>query len=120
MSSIDQPDLFGGASQSTRDVVLAHADQFRSDFLSWLEDNHAVWTRFCAEADLVRSRGRQHYSARTIIEVLRHESALADTSPTFKIDNNQAPDLARLYRLTRAGADGFFETRTMPGTERRA
>lgn len=115
-----QADLFGGAEQGLREILQAHAEQFRADFPAWLEENGHVWARFCWEADKLRALGRKHYSARTILEVLRHESALSDADVTFKLNNNHAPDMARLYQLTHAGSDGFFELRVQAGAPRAA
>lgn len=115
----DQPDLFGGAPTGLREVLQANLDQFRKGFDAWLEGNQHVWRRFAEEADKVRAR-RDRYSARTIIEVLRHESALADTDTSFKLNDHNTPDLARLYLLTRPDAEGFFETRVLKTSERRA
>lgn len=115
----DQPDLFGGATVGVRELLQANAGQFRKGFPAWLEENGAVWRRFEREADLIRAR-RTHYSARTIVEVLRHESALAESGGDFKLNNNHAPDLARLYLLTHPDALGFFETRVPEASERSA
>jgi hypothetical protein len=38
----------------------------------------------------------------------------------WKINNNLAPDLARLYVLRYPEAGDFFEFRVMPGSERAA
>lgn len=97
-----------------RALVQAHADQFLEGFEAWLEENRHVWLRFAAEADKIRARGRKKYSARTIIEVLRHESALADTGEPWKLNDHNTPDLSRLYLLTRPGTEGFFEKRRRP------
>lgn len=114
----DQPDLFGGATIGVRDLLQQHAGQFRQEFPAWLEENGHVWTRFHVEADKVRAR-RSHYSARTIIEFLRHESSLCEaTDEDFKLNNNHAPDLARLYLLLNPDAEGFFTTRVLPASER--
>jgi hypothetical protein len=102
--------MFGGASSGLRELLQENAGQFRVEFPAWLEENRHVWLAFCREADKVRAR-RAHYSARTIVEVLRHESVLADTDATFKLNDHNTPDLARLYLLTHEDADGFFETR---------
>ena len=115
----DQPDLFGGATVGVRDVLQANAGRFRAGFPAWLEENGHVWARFSAETDKVRAR-RSHYSARTIIEFLRHESSLADSGADWKLDNNHAPDLARLYLLLHPDAEGFFTTRVLPHSERTA
>ena len=92
-------------------LVDANPGVFSDDFREWLGENRHVWAAFEREALKVWHRGRRHYSARTIIEVLRHESALADTGPDFKINNNSAPDLARLWRLYRPEAADLFELR---------
>ena len=65
-------------------------------FFRWLEDNGEVWQRFEIQA-LKMARVRKHYSARTLIEVLRWYSDLKDTDKTFKLNNNIAPGLARLF-----------------------
>lgn len=80
---------------------------------AWCRDNPHIVLRFFDEADKVWLRGRKHYSARTIVEVLRHESALreiADT-PSWKINNNAIPGLARLYVTVNPGRASLFELR---------
>lgn len=104
----------------TKVDLQANRAQFRADFPDWLADNAHVWLAFEREADRVWSRGRRHYSARTIVEVLRHESALAEVGGEWKINNNTAPDLARLYLLRNPSRAGFFEFRQMPGSARAA
>jgi hypothetical protein len=113
-----QPDLpLGDPLQA---LVREHIALFRDDFPIWLALNRPVWDAFVREADRIRLRGREHYSARTIIEVLRHESMLAEQGSEWKINNNLAPDLARLYVLRYPDAGDFFEFRVMPGSERAA
>jgi len=94
--------------------------KFRNDFASWLAANPAIWDRFCAEADKVWSRGHRHWSARTIIEYLRHETALAEVGGEFKVNNNYAPDMARLYADTFPDRAGLFETRLQHNARRAA
>jgi len=107
-----------------RDALLAlvtnNAEVFRDDFAAWLPQNMAVWVAFEREAHKVWNRGRRHYSARTLVEVLRHESALADTDRDYKINGNVVPDLARLYRLAHPERADLFECRVMPCSERAA
>lgn len=105
---------------SPHEVVTSRPDLFRKGFAAWLADNMHVWTAFEREADRVWSRGRRHYSARTIIEHLRHESALADNDTAYKLNGNAVPDMARLYGLLHPDRAGLFETRVMPGSERAA
>lgn len=101
-------------------LVREHADTFRPGFCLWLRDNMHVWRAFEREANRVWARGRRHYSARTLIEYLRHETALADAGGDFKINGNNVPDLARLYRLVHPERAGLFETRRLAGSERAA
>lgn len=99
-------------------LAEAHALQFRAGFLAWLVANVHVWAAFEREANRVWHRGRRHYSARTLIEHLRHETALADDGADFKLNNNAAPDLARLYLLRYPERGDLFELRARPaGTE---
>ena len=101
-------------------LVLASPAQFRHDFAPWLAQNGHVWARFEQEAHKIRARGRTHYSARTIVEVLRHESVLSEADSTFKLNDHNTPDLARLYLLTHPDAGDFFATRVLKASERRA
>lgn len=104
------------------DPLLALVRQDRENFLpgfgGWLAENLHVWRAFEREANRVWDRGRRHWSARTIIEYLRHETALADDGRDFKINNVTAPDLARLYRLRYPERADLFELRRMPGSRR--
>jgi hypothetical protein len=94
--------------------------QYRADFAAWLMSNQAIWLRFCMEANRVWDRGRRHYSARTILEYMRHETALTDTTVEVKITNNFCPDMARLFAATYPERAGLFEFRVMPGSARAA
>lgn len=94
--------------------------KYRADFSAWLMANHPIWLRFCAEADKVWRSGRRHWSARTIIEYIRHETALAEQGGLFKLNNNFAPDMARLYAETFPERASLFETRRQAGSPRAA
>lgn len=91
---------------------------FTPDFAEWLRENFAVWKMFEAKANAVWNRGRRHYSARTIIEVMRHESVISDSDATFKLNNVVAPNLARLYLVKYRDRSDFFEVRTQEGSAR--
>ena len=41
--------------------------------------------------------GRKHYSARTIVELLRWQTDLKDSDKTFKINDHFTPGMARLF-----------------------
>lgn len=101
-------------------LIRENLDVFLPGFDLWLRDNRHIWTAFEREANRAWARGRRTYSARTIIEYLRHETALADTGADWKINGNNVPDLARLYRLRHPDRAGLFETRRLAGSERAA
>lgn len=85
---------------------------FRPGFIEWLADNLHIWTRFEDQANAVYERGRRHYSARTIIHYLRHETMLREVSDAdWKINNDISPDLARLYLILYPERGTFFELR---------
>lgn len=83
----------------------------KQDFAVWLNENWHVFEQFRYEADRARAMGWKHYSGRTIIEVLRHQSNLRASDGRWKLNNNYTPDLCRLYMDLTPSAAGFFETR---------
>lgn len=93
--------------------VKTRPELFRADFLEWLDKNFAVWLAFRKEADRVWRLGRRHYSARTILHWMRHETMIreAPNREDFKINNNWSPDLGRLYVCYYPGRANFFERR---------
>lgn len=99
-------------------IVRQDRHHFRPNFAGWLAANMHVWRAFEREANRVWERGRRHYSARTIGEVLRHESALREAGGQWKLNNSIFPDLARLYRLWNPSRASLFDTRTQPGSGR--
>ena len=102
---------------SVRSIAADNRDQFSDGFLAWLADNPHIWERFVAEANAAWKTGRQHYSARTIWEYIRHETALRSKPGLpmeFKVNNNYCPDVARLYMLVYPARRGFFELRGRP------
>lgn len=103
-------------------LVCAEQKHFRNDFMAWLSENWHVWFAFEEQSDAVWNRGRRHYSARTIFEVLRHESVVQERAAgeAWKLNNNVVPDLARLYGLMHPDRVDFFEKRVGPLSARAA
>lgn len=91
--------------------VLGFADRFRPDFSEWLQKNMALWERFEHEAGAIWEAGSRHYSARTIVEWMRHETCAREVGGEFKINGNFVPDLSRLYLLMYPDRGDLFETR---------
>jgi hypothetical protein len=92
-------------------LVEDQPEQYRPGFREWLDANRHVWARFEEEALKVWHKGRRHYSARTIIEFLRHETACAELDGPFKLNDHATPDLARLFIARHPQCAELFETR---------
>ena len=103
-------------------LVQANPSHFRKDFASWLAENFEVWEAFAAQADRIWDSGRRRYSARTIGEWLRHETAMREgpNEHGWKLNDHAWPDMARLYMLSRPDRAEFFETRVSPLSVRAA
>jgi hypothetical protein len=79
------------------DIVLKNPETFPDEFAVYIFENFNVYDAFEREAFKVIARGYTHYSARTIIEVLRHHSNLSDNSETWKLADHPMPYLSRLF-----------------------
>lgn len=89
-----------------------HKKQFSDEFLSWILENAHIYMAFEQEAYKVINAGFKHYSARVIIEVLRHHSVTAEKSASgWKIDNNIIPYIGRLFALINPHHVNLFEFR---------
>lgn len=107
---LNQPDLF---EKHILQVAKANANVLSKEFMHWLPDNLHIWDAFVAQAMLLVKRGRSHYSAYTIVEFLRHHSAVSETGPglEWKINNNVRPYLPRLFDAAYPQHAGLFEYR---------
>lgn len=97
-----------------RSVVIfeanMHAPDLPKGFATWIRVNAHVYDAFEREALSVAQR-RDRYSARTIIEFLRHHTLLAEAGDGWKLDNDMAPGLARLFAIINPKHKGLFEFR---------
>lgn len=99
-------------------LIEKERDQFSNEFVEWLPKNHHVWEAFEREAFKIIGAGFKHYSARTIIHVIRHHSAITqnDGAP-WKISNNSSPYLARLFALVHPEFARLFTYKSTPRAE---
>jgi hypothetical protein len=104
-------DLFEFNDYSPIGYARRNKDQFTDDFLAWLPLNLHIYRAFEIEAFTVIGRGYKHYSAKTIIEFLRHHSAMTESAGEFKINNNISPYLPRLFDLVNPECVGLWEYR---------
>jgi hypothetical protein len=77
----------------------------------WFIDNWHVVEAFERIALKLISMNREHYSARTIVEVLVHQSAVKEINGVYKIGNDNAPDLARVFVVLHPEHVDFWEYR---------
>ena len=106
-----QPDLFSARPMTVQQIAQAHGNQLSTEFLNWLPDNMHIWDAFVRESMSILRRGYTHYSSRTIIEYLRHNTALSQNDGEFKINNNIQPYLPRLFNLIYPQHRGLWEFR---------
>ncbi|MET0312318.1 MAG: hypothetical protein ABW051_09730 [Burkholderiaceae bacterium] len=92
-------------------LVWTHLDEFIPEFWTYLPDNAHVYYAFEWEALRIIGAGYDHYSANTIIEVLRHHSALAQVGDRYKLNAKYTCYLARLFALVHPEHEGLFEYR---------
>jgi hypothetical protein len=95
------------------DKIKSNPDKFSDEFHTWIQDNEPIFHAFCTEALKVHNRGRKHYSARTIVEFLRHHTTLQEKDGVFKINDHCVPYMARLFDLMFPHAKGLFEYRKL-------
>lgn len=105
MSQHPLPPLFRKPSQEIEAKPLPSED------VLFDKENPGVYLAFVKEAEAVRASNFTHYSARTIIHVLRHHSAVKDGGETFKINDHISPYLARRLARERPAFATFFEFR---------
>lgn len=85
---------------------------FRPGFLGWLAHNEEIYEVFEQQAFSLISAKWKHFSARTIVEEIRHYSRhRAHGACSFKINDHHAPDLARVFTLRHPRYAKFWEYR---------
>jgi len=94
-----------------RGLCFAHSEHFRSGFLSYLNENWHLWEGFSQRAFQMVKTGRSHYSAKTIIQVLRFHTDLTEVNSEFKVNDKWAADFGRLFMLRHPEHKGFFKTK---------
>ena len=86
--------------------------KYREDFPDWLRENFHIFEYFERSALQVSRSGFDHYSARTIVEVMRHRTNIREIGDgTWKLNNNRTPDMAELFLALHPELPGFFELR---------
>jgi hypothetical protein len=93
------------------EIVLNNPEIYPDEFVKYISENFHVYDAFEREAFKVIARGYTHYSARTIIEVLRHHSNLMDNSEIWKLADHPMPYLSRLFAAHHPSHANLFSFR---------
>lgn len=122
MNDIVTLDLLACLESQEERLIRAHTDSFAPDFLDWFASNRHIWAKFVEQADAIWRAGRPHYSARTVLHWIRHETALRERGAAdgWKINNDWSADFSRLYLLMRPDRPKFFELRVQHNSSKRA
>ncbi len=99
---VPSPDLFAYYPQSVRDR-----------FAEFHKANPQVYDLFKQAAFRMRGTGRQRYSARTIVEVIRWDYDLHTSGDVFSVNDNFTPLYVRLLISECPEFRDFFELRTV-------
>ncbi|WP_299074769.1 hypothetical protein [uncultured Paraglaciecola sp.] len=95
-------------------IARQNSDQLSAEFMEWLPDNLHIYLAFEKEATAIFNSGRSHYSARTIVEFLRHHTAIAEKPQCdWKINDHSVPYLARLFDMCNPSMAGLFNYRIL-------
>jgi len=101
-------------SELTLNLLRENAAEFRPGFVAWVADNWGLYLQFENEALQVAKAGREHYSARTIGEYLRHQTTVRENNSPFKLNDHTIPDMARLFALRYPNYCNLFAYRASP------
>jgi len=82
-------------------------------FCEYNDANPWVWKEFLRKARLIRARGRERYSAWTIVQVIRWETDIGIDGGVFKINNDYIALYARAAEFVDEKLAGLFELREM-------
>jgi hypothetical protein len=89
-------------------VFDEYPNDFDVTFRGWLRRNWKIYESFHNKGKQMMCQ-REHYSARTLVEVIRWHTDLQEADQLFKINNNVTPDMARMFnRITKTE---FFRER---------
>lgn len=90
----------------------AFAQFFRPGFLVWLDANWHIYEAFEKQAFTLIGNGWSHFSARTIVEEMRHYTRHRERGLcSLKINDHHSPDLARIFSIRHPQYAGFWEYR---------
>lgn len=99
--------------QLAPDLLAGYPASVRERFTRFHEQNPEVYDLFKQAALKMRETGRQRYSARTIVEVIRWDHDLRTSGGAFSVNDNFTPIYVRLLIHEHPEFRDFFELRTV-------
>lgn len=97
---------------------IAEQCKYPNGFWPWFYANQQVWNAFRIRAIRMALMGRKTYSARTIIENVRWDTEIKDSTVHFKINDHFTPGLARYWMHVYGERwSGFFKLRDSLGRD---
>ena len=86
----------------------------KKSFEEYDKDNPKIWDKFESMALDLISRGKRHYGAKAICEVIRYNTIVRGTGE-YKINNNYTAGYARKFAAKYKNHASFFEFRQKSG-----
>jgi hypothetical protein len=95
------------------DLFAGYPAEVLHRFNEWHQANPHIYRHFKQLATQMRAAGRERYSARTIMEVMRWHYDLKTVGDVFEINDNFTPIYVRLLIHYHPEFSGFFELRVV-------
>lgn len=108
---MDQLSLTFDRQHTALTFVVSKPEVFHRDFHDWLSANFHVYEAFERRALSLWRAGRAHYGHRSLWEVLRYETAVAEREGEYKLNNNMTKSVAILFEMMNEQCKGLFEFR---------
>lgn len=87
------------------------------NFNQYNQENPQIFEEFKKITFRLLDAGRTHYGAKGVIEIIRYNTLVGSQGyqkkTDFKINNNYAPDYARLFMIAYPIYSEFFRTREL-------
>jgi len=94
-------------------MVTTLFDQPRtlSDFERYDKEHPEIWNLFVKITFKLIRRGKKHYGAKAVFEIIRYHRVIQYNDSEFKANNSYTAYYARKFMKMYPQYDGFFETR---------
>ena len=91
------------------------AEQLEKEFEDFHTANPHIWETIELYANKAISNGVKRWSMRSILEVIRWDSAISTSSRGYKVNDHLSPYYARHWNKVHPEYEGFFALRKTKG-----